>query len=131
MLDSIGDINRKNYANAVDVLKSSLKDCSLETVKLVLAQESLSKVQIKAILAAKGLQGEELKLAVAELTADAATKKLTFSTASLTTIMQGLKTAVLTNPLLMATAVVAGLFAVYKVVDLLTVSFEEQKKAPN
>lgn len=66
---------------------------------------------------------------MATLAQDAANKGATVSTFSLTAALQGLKTAVLTNPLLMATAVVAGIFAVYKVVDLLTVSFEEQKES--
>lgn len=101
---------------------------STENALAVLSQTALNQSQIKAILIQKGLKGEELELAMATLAQDAANKTATASTFSLTAALQGLKTAVLTNPLLMGAAVVAGLFAVYKVVDLLTVSFDEQKK---
>ena len=110
-------------------MASAVKGLSTENALAVLSQTALNNEQIKAILVIKGLKGEELELAMATLAQDAANKTATGSTFSLTAALQGLKTAVLTNPLLMATAVAAGLFAVYKVVDLLTVSFEEQKES--
>lgn len=112
-----------------------LNDSQLEYIASNIAWVKTADDKKKAL---SGLVEEEFNDALATAQLKAANKGLstsqvatTTTTTSLTAALQGLKTAVLTNPLLMATAVVAGLFAVYKVVDLLTVSFEEQKEIVN
>lgn len=110
------------------LLANSIKLLSTEEKIAVVSRLALTEQQKIGLLATAGLTKEELKNVVSTGALQVAQDGATGSTFSLTAALQGLKTAVLTNPLLMATAVVAGLFTVYKVVDLLTVSFEEQKE---
>ena len=133
--------NLGKLTNAINVIKeapysfeiatTAISMLNKEQMATALSASMLTEAQKRLILTNAGLSIEEVNLAMATIAQDAANKGATLSTFSLTAALQGLKTSVLTNPLLMATADVAGLFAVYKVVDLLTVSFEEQKEIVN
>ncbi len=98
------------YDESLRLLKSTAQNYSTEAIKLAIAQSTLDKTQITAILSAKGLEGEVLKTTTAELAQITSTNalsssqtKATVTTASLGTAMKGLgatlKSFFLTNPI--------------------------------
>lgn len=120
LLNQFGKINDTNYKDAVKFLTNGLKDCSVESVKLAIAQGNLSKVQAKAILTAKGLEGAELKTALSTTTMDAANKKATLSTSSLKAAMAGLNATLAANPLFAVGILIASVLAGTKIIEGLT-----------
>lgn len=101
---------------------NALKDNSIEAVKLALAQTTLNEKQIAGILANKGLTGETLKTAAAELSNVTSTNAMSASQSVATVKTIGFKNAVkglgislknlaLAHPYLLA---IAGSLAVIK-----------------
>lgn len=130
------------------MLGSLTSTYSTEALKLAIAQTTLDKTQIKAILTAKGLKGEILETTTAELAQATATNTLSASETTATAATGGLSAAfkglgasiksfVLANPALVigaiATAAVAGGVAIYNKLhpslEQATEDLKEQKQA--
>ncbi|MBP3505090.1 MAG: hypothetical protein J6K43_01620 [Lachnospiraceae bacterium] len=67
-------------------LKNVTASYSTEAVKMAIAQSTLNKTQIEAILSAKGLTGETLKTTTAELAQVTSTNALSASQAGATAL---------------------------------------------
>ena len=108
-------------------LKNVTASYSTEAVKMAIAQSTLNKTQIEAILSAKGLTGETLKTTTAELAQVTSTNALsasqteaTLTTNNLGLAMKGLGskiTAFLKTPAGFATIAVASIFAIKSAYD--------------
>lgn len=112
----------------IDQLTLATASHNIEVVKLALSQTGLSKAQIEAILLSKGLTGAELDTAVSTAVLSSSQAKATISTTTLATATKGLTTALMSNPLFIAGAVLVGIYAAVKATEALTVSFEEQQE---
>jgi len=142
--------NINTSGNFTDDLINIGRKYSYETLNAAIAQSSLNKEQIKAILVGNGLQGELLETTADELANIASTNMVAASQAGAASSTLGLGTAfkglgitiknttksmlawMASNPVGWLTAVVAAVgsaaYGVYKLHDALTVSLEEQKE---
>lgn len=111
------------------LLTQATKEYSAAAVAAGAAQANLDRERAVSLLIAKGLAQEEANLAVTTAYATTAQNAATSSTARLTATMQGLKTAMLTNPLFIGLAIATAVYATVKAVDYFTVSLEEAKEA--
>ncbi|MDE6421586.1 MAG: hypothetical protein K2K87_13840, partial [Lachnospiraceae bacterium] len=139
--DALADIdNLKNAANSIDALKDIGKSYTTETLKSALAQSTLNKEQIKAILYANGLQGELLETTADELANAASTnavaasqKAAAASSLEFGTSLRGLGISIrklaVAHPILTAISI-AGvtLFGITKAIKLFTVSLKDQQE---
>ena len=120
-------------------LKNVTASYSTEAVKMAIAQSTLNKTQIEAILSAKGLTGETLETTAAELAQVTSTNALSASQEVATTATVGFSTAIkglgaslkslaASHPVLLAiTAAIGAIYATVKIVDACTTSFDELK----
>lgn len=74
-------------------LKKATKEYTTEAVKRALTESDLTEKQIKQILSGKGLKGQLLETATAEITAAQSTKKLAEAEGVATVFTKGLKNA--------------------------------------
>ena len=136
----------KNLGVGTEELSSISQKYSLETLKAAIAQSTLRKEQIKAILAAKDLQGELLETTANELANATSTgvvaasqKAAAASTLGLGTTFKGLGTTIknttkamlawlAANPAGWLIGIGALIYGAVKLFDALTVSLEEQKE---
>ena len=105
-----------NSAKSYNLLQSALSGYSTETVKAAINQSVLTEAQIKTVLASKGLKGEALNAAAAELSQAQAANTLSKSTKGLNNVFTGLgrtlKSFITTHPVITALIGVAAAFGI-------------------
>lgn len=127
----------ENYPKTLlmaNALKNELVDVSksysIETLKLAIAQTTLEKAQIKAILSSKGLKGELLETTTAQLAETTALNALSASETAATGTTAGLSAAFqgLASSLGISTAALGTLIAGAAVVSAAAVAYRQYKQ---
>lgn len=116
--------------NIIHALQDATKGYSTEVLKLAIAQTTLDKTQIKAILSAKGLKGKILETTTAELAQTTATNTLSASEEKATGTTGGLSTAFkgLASSLGISTAALGTLVAGIAAVGVAAIAISKYKQ---
>lgn len=138
-IDNIGTVGMPRMAQANRLLKETFADCSIEAIKMAIAQSTLNEDQIELVLSSKGLTGNILETTTAELANATATNAMAAVEGAATTATVGFDTAIkglgaslkslaAAHPVLLAiVATIGAIYATVKIIDACTTSFDELK----